>query len=145
MSGRLHRVPNCCDGWGCTVIALCAVTGRSREEIEACLRAVGVENFNSVPPKLWEKVLKPLGFDYTIKSNDTIEPPIHAFMEGHGYEGVMLVVARDALDNGHVFAANGRQFVDFYTKGEIAKNVSPPQGTPDFRVRHVVSLRPRAR
>jgi len=64
-------------------------------------------------------------------------------MESHGYEGLILVVARDKLDTGHVFAANGRQFVDFYTNGEIKRNVPPPQGTPDFRVRHVVRLQPR--
>jgi hypothetical protein len=137
--GELHPVPNCA-GMGCTVLALCAVTGRKREEIESALGRVGVQDFSSIPPRLWEKVLPLLELAHEIHGTDTIQPPIYSFMEEHSCTGLLLVVCRDNARRGHVFAAKGRHFVDFYTDGQIRNNVRPPEGSPDFRVRHVVRV-----
>jgi len=82
-----------------------------------------------------------LGLARQIISDDPIQPPIYSFMEGHSYPGLLLVVASDKAGRGHVFAARGRQFVDFYTHGQIASNVPPPKEWPDFRVKHVLLIR----
>jgi hypothetical protein len=140
--GELFAVPNSA-GMGCTVLALCAVTGGSREEIESLLRRLGVEDFSSIPPRLWAQALPLLGSDHRIVSDDTIQPPIYSFMEEHSYPGLLLVVATENGGRGHVFAAKGRSFVDFYTDGQIATHVPPPKGSPEFRVKHVVLVRPR--
>jgi hypothetical protein len=139
--GELYPVPDFA-GMGCTVLALCVVTGRTREDIESILRQLGISDFSSVAPRVWDQALPLLGLARDIISDDSIQPPIYSFMQGHSYEGLLLVVASDNTGQGHVFAAKGRQFVDFYTNGRIASNVHPPQAWPDFRVKHVLLIRP---
>jgi len=139
--GELHAVPDYA-GMGCTVLALCAVTGRSRRYIQCILRQIGIEDFSSIAPRVWKNALPLLKLNHETIIDD-IQAPIHPFMEEHAYRGLLLVVAWDNRDKGHVFAAKGRDFVDIYTYGEIGRNLAPPRGWPDFRVRQIVRVWPR--
>jgi hypothetical protein len=94
--GEFHAVSDCA-GMGCTVLALCAAAGRSRNEIENLLQ------------RLVFGISLQLRQHHEIISNDTIQPPIFAFMEEHSYTGLMLVVARPTRPRDVVCS----HFVDF--------------------------------
>lgn len=141
---RLHPVtPN----MNCAATALCAITGKSRGDIEKLIRQTsGDSSWSASPEKTarpahWTKALEVLG--YKIEKVPTKPTPIEQFMsKRHELDDAILVVAFHPNRHlpHHVFATQGKRYVDCCTEGQIRKFEKVADALKDFECKYLVRL-----
>ena len=108
-------------GMPCTVTALCAATGKTPEEVEKAIflaaRQLGIAltTLISINTRVSRRALANLGYRTDVDLLDP-SPTVEQFMAANDHQDVVLVVT-----DGHMFAAQGKEFVDFDTQGRIEK------------------------
>lgn len=108
-------------GMPCTVTALCAATGKPPEEVEKAIFLaarqlhVALTNLMSINTRVSRRALAILGYHTFVDVLDP-SPTVEQFMAANDHRDVVLVVT-----DGHMFAVQGKEFVDFDTKGGIEK------------------------
>jgi hypothetical protein len=125
----LHNLPHWHSGLDCTRTALCAVTGLEPAAVEgalvnaAAMKDETITSDSSTSQRHWGPALKTLGYSWEVQRERDKHPQItiDAFMAmPRNPADVLLVLAYDDTKKyGHVFAAQGNNLVDTYTRGEV--------------------------
>ena len=141
---RLHAAP---PNMNCAATALWAITGKFKEDIERLIRQTsGDSSWTASPEKTahpsdWIKALEELG--YKTKKVDTELIPIEQFMSKKGIsDDAILVSSCDTAGKhpDHVFATQGKSYVDCCTHGEIREFKKVSDELKDFKVKYLVEL-----
>jgi hypothetical protein len=134
----------------CARLALRAATGMAGGRVDAAIAQAFANlrvpvDWNRINTKVWRAALELFGF--VVVRDDVPEPQsnVDQFMAANDHKDVVLVVVHDARrpDDDHVFAAQGRCVVDFYTEGRSENYDGAKNELRQSRVLHIVHVRRR--
>lgn len=141
----------------CTPTTLCALSGKTPEEIGELLQAAALANGRKIGPELrdnyaiddWLKVINQLGGDWAPSEDFSSVPfelrlTIDDWMKTHPGIESETVFCDDGADKGHVFATIGGDVVDTYTGGKRVKFTRVPEDYRVLRVKRTFLIEPEA-
>ncbi|PZO52803.1 MAG: hypothetical protein DCF16_08380 [Alphaproteobacteria bacterium] len=141
-------------GWSdsvfCTPTALAAISGRNPAEIGRLLAQCAVERGEYILDALrpdynindWLRAVRMLGGEWReienfSKAPFSSRPTISEWMSNRRGDVLCLVHCDEDGAKGHVFATNGSDVVDTYTRGRKMKFSTPDPDFQAMRVKHV--------
>jgi hypothetical protein len=146
------------NGWKedvcCVVVMLCAVSGKTPQEIAKVLQQAAAECGDTISEDLrrdynikhWLQAVKTLGGEYTI-SLDLVQvpyeqrPTIDSYLGSHTSGQLEVVYCDDPkCKDSHVFATEAGQIVDTYTAGRKVTKHPVPADYAGFHVKGVFLL-----
>ncbi len=153
MPFALNDVVEWSDAVFCTPTALAAISGRSPAEIGRLLAQCALERGEYISDELrpdyniqdWLRAIRIMGGEWREIENYSkapflIRPTISEWMSNRIGDVLYLVHCDENGSKGHVFATDGSNVVETYTRGRKVKFSTPDPDFQAMRVKHVFQV-----